>query len=74
MSYDDFAARIAERGATEVKRDRDSKTTSFVYKDRAWTCTDKARISMTLELADGYEMDYCLSQYCTARQSDGSST
>jgi hypothetical protein len=68
MSYGSFDERITERGASAIKRDRDAKTTSFVYKDKTWGCVDKKRAAMTAALADGYEMDYCLNEYCTVTE------
>ncbi len=67
MSYGDFTAQITARGATEIVRDRNAKSTSFVYKGKAWVCTDSARPTMTAGLADGYEMDYCIAESCTAK-------
>ncbi len=68
MAYGDFVERITERGATAITRDREAKTTSFVYKDRTWVCTDKARAAMTAGLAEGFEMEYCLAENCTPKE------
>lgn len=68
MSYGDFVAQITERGATAINRDRDRKSTSFVFKGRTWECADAARAAMTEGLSDGYEMDYCLNEHCKAKE------
>jgi hypothetical protein len=47
-----------------VTRSRETKTTLFEYQGQPWRCTDKNQAEMTRELSDGYEMDYCLAQYC----------
>ena len=64
MAYGDFAMRVGERGAVAVKRLPEEKMTYFVYQGKPWRCTDRDRILMTAERADGYEMRYCLNLYC----------
>ena len=67
MSYGDFTTQIEGRGATAITRIRDAKITTFVFEGRIWECTDKNRAVMTRELADGLEMNYCLTEYCTMK-------
>ena len=69
MSYGDFTAQIEQRGATAITRDREAKSTYFSYEGRTWICADAARPAMTSDLADGYEMSYCLAEHCTAKES-----
>ena len=65
MSYGDFSAQITARGAVAVTRSAETKTTSFEYNGQLWNCTFKNQPAMTSDLADGYEMDYCLAQFCS---------
>jgi len=64
MSYGDFTAQITARGASAIKRSRETNTTTFAYKEQAWKCSFKNQPAMTNDLADGCEMDYCLAEYC----------
>jgi hypothetical protein len=65
MSYGDFNAQIKARGATEIRRIAEDKKTEFTFGGRVWECSDGRRPEMTTELADGYEMAYCLGLYCS---------
>ena len=64
MSYGDLTTQLTWRGATKVERRQDSKSTVFEYHGAHWNCLDVNRRVMTSELADGYEMHYCLARYC----------
>ena len=64
MSYGDFVAQIKERGASEVDRSSADKVTYFKYQGTPWSCTFRNQALMRNELADGYEMVYCLNRYC----------
>jgi hypothetical protein len=64
MSYGDFNMQIKDRGATAIERLSVEKTTVFIYEGASWRCVDKNRTLMAGELADGYEMGYCLALYC----------
>ncbi len=70
MSYGDFTEQITQRGAKDIKRDRTTKTTTFVYKEQTWVCADSQRSPMAAGLSDGYEMEHCLSEHCKLK--DGS--
>lgn len=66
MSYGDFSAQIKARGAQAITRLGDEKATQFEFEGKQWRCVDAQRGAMTRELADGYEMRYCLELYCVA--------
>ncbi len=70
MSYGDFSMQIKERGAVAIVAAAAEKTTQFVYAGETWMCAGKDRAAMAHELADGYEMPYCLALYCS-RLPDG---
>lgn len=64
MSYGDFNTQIKGRGALAIVT-APNRTTQFVYEGTHWSCAGKDRDAMTDELADGYEMGYCLPLYCS---------
>ena len=64
MSYGDFSAQITGRGALTIVRSRETKAVSFEYKGQFWQCPGKNQTAMASDLADGYEMEYCLGQFC----------
>lgn len=64
MSYSDFNTQIKARGATDISRKAEERSTRFTFAGDVWTCTDKNRTIMTSELEEGYEMAYCLGLYC----------
>jgi hypothetical protein len=64
MSYGDFTAQLVQRGAKNVQRARPSKAVTFEFEGQQWRCVGAAVDTMTRELADGYEMAYCLKNYC----------
>jgi len=64
MSYGDFTAQVRQRGATDVTRVTGTKSMELTYQGKLWRCDERQVREMTRELADGYEMDYCLSRYC----------
>jgi hypothetical protein len=64
MSYGDFTAQVLQRGARDVHRSRPSKAMIFEFEGQHWRCLGPEVATMTQELADGYEMAYCLRHYC----------
>jgi hypothetical protein len=64
MIYGTFESQLAQRGASNVVRSSETKTTTFEYQGNLWSCVVREARKMTQELADGYEMNYCLELYC----------
>lgn len=73
MFPNDFMIQLKHRGATNVARKAEDKVTTFEFEGRHWACTDAKRRLMTGELADGYEMNYCVARYCDRIGQDGPS-
>lgn len=65
MAYSDFGTQIKSRGATDISRSAEAKSTRFTFAGNVWVCSDKKRMLMTDDLEEGYEMLYCLRQYCS---------
>lgn len=64
MYPSDFSIQVKNRGATSVERKADEKRTTFEFEGKLWSCADPQRRLMAGELADGYEMNYCIARYC----------
>ncbi len=64
MFFGSFDMQITNRGATNIDRLSPERRTHFDYEGKRWVCLDPQRRLMTNELADGYEMSYCVARYC----------
>lgn len=64
MFYDELTLQLRSRGAGEIVRSTNDKTTQFNFDGKRWVCRGPQCKTMATELSDGYEMPYCLALYC----------